>query len=91
MNAFAKTDILTEEQKHQFVVALEQSLDLRDDENGNQKWNCFHNYEFVHARRALDQLGLDVSATDKILEFCKENGGYCDCEIMLNVVCGEEH
>jgi alanine racemase len=90
MNNFAKTDILTENQKHLFVAGLEKGLDLRKDEDGKTIWNCYHNYEFVHARRALDQIGMSVEQIDEVLEFCKKNGGYCDCEIMLNVICGDE-
>ena len=90
MNNFAKTDILTEEQKHLFVAELEKGLNLRKDENNNPIWSCYHNYEFAHARRSLDQIGISTEKVNEVLDFCKKNGGYCDCEIMLNVICGEE-
>ena len=89
MSAFADTDLLTEEQKFQFVRLLEAGLDLQQND-GQDTWKCLHNYEFVHARRALDQLGLSTETTEQLLRFFQKNGGYCDCEIMLNVVVGDD-
>ena len=41
---------------------------------------CRHDHR--HAKAALSVLGFDVESS---LAFFKEHGGFCDCEIMLNI------
>lgn len=86
MTPFAKTKLLTEAQKHEFASGLEAALNLQSDGS----CNCRHDYEFVHARRVLDQMGLDTKKVEEVLKFFEENDGHCDCEIIMNVICGEE-
>jgi hypothetical protein len=86
MSNFEKTDLLTEEQKHQFVRLLVRSLDLRNDEEGKSTWNCSN--ELDHAIKALADMNFDSEKILEILHFFRDNGGYCDCEIMMNVVYG---
>jgi len=40
--------------------------------------------EFVYARKILDQMNVTKEEQNKFLEICKEYGGYCDCEILMN-------
>jgi hypothetical protein len=70
-----------------FANALYQLMEW--DENG---WKCDgdeiqnpEHLELVHRRaKAVMALmgGIDI---EKSLSFFKEHGGYCDCEILLNV------
>lgn len=44
---------------------------------------CKH--DFSHAKRIMNKMGgIDVPAS---LAFFKQHGGYCDDEILLNVMC----
>jgi hypothetical protein len=38
----------------------------------------------TYTRRFLKEKGIDEETIESFCEFCKENGGYCDCEIMYN-------
>lgn len=78
MSAFNSTPVLSHEQKISFVRDLEKALELKP---------CDHSYPLVHARRILDQLGLGLDKTNEVLSFFAEHGGYCDCEIIMNVIC----
>jgi hypothetical protein len=43
--------------------------------------NCTHNHR--HAEQVMSEMGgVDIPAS---LEYFEEHGGYCDCEILLNV------
>lgn len=74
MNVWEKTNLLSEVNKQKFVTILQDSL-------GH---SCKHNH--YHAKRTLRGLGLKVSEVNTLLEFFRENGGYCDCEILLNII-----
>jgi hypothetical protein len=50
--------------------------------------NCENDY--LYAKRILDRFGFSEIKKQNIFNFFKENGGYCDCEIMLNVVWGPD-
>ena len=57
---------------------------------GNQKsptWKCYHDYRFT--KKILKKYFKDIDAK-KFIEFCKKNGGYCDCEILFNVEIGDK-
>ena len=84
MTAFDTTDLLTHDQKILFIQELDAALDLRQ-EDGKDVWNCYHNHS--HARRILGEMGLDV---EKIVTFFEKHGGFCDCEIIFNVIGAEE-
>ena len=45
---------------------------------------CAHDHR--HAIAALQALGCDV---EESLAFFREQGGYCDCEIMLNIAAAD--
>ena len=49
--------------------------------DGEWIWSCDN--QLTHTRRILEEMGdIDVEAT---MKYFKENGGYCDCEIIWNV------
>jgi hypothetical protein len=64
-----------------FWGVLSSRLTVRD-EGGKPSWSCQHDYRHARAVLADEWPKLDVEAT---LEFFREEGGYCDCEILLNV------
>lgn len=45
------------------------------------KWKCHHDYRF--ATKILDS--IDGINTEQSIAYFRENGGYCDCEILFNV------
>jgi len=60
---------------------------------GEGEWSCDgdgsgeSNPEHVHryAKTMMRNMGnVDIEGT---LAYCKEHGGYCDCEILFNVSC----
>lgn len=48
-------------------------------------WDCDGDLSRTEAVAFV--MGLDITKT---LEFCKANGGHCDCEVLINVDGGEE-
>ncbi len=43
---------------------------------------CFHDTR--HAQRVMDDLALSDESANALLDWCCDNGGFCDCEIVLN-------
>ncbi len=41
--------------------------------------------QFTYAKEILTLMEIDKAKQEEFLELCKENGGYCDCEILMNV------
>ena len=37
-----------------------------------------------HAMRTMDELGLTDDVSNALMDWCNDNGGYCDCEIAGN-------
>ena len=37
----------------------------------------------TYTRKFLKEKGIDDETIESFCEFCKENGGYCDCEIII--------
>jgi Protein of unknown function (DUF2695) len=48
--------------------------------------SCFHDTR--HAQQVADAMPLNHEKTQTLLDWCADNGGYCDCEILYNT---EEH
>ncbi len=49
--------------------------------------------DFIFAKNILTSMRIEKAEQEKILELCKEYGGYCDCEILMNAapkLLGEE-
>ena len=45
---------------------------------------CKH--DTVEAERVIESLGLRSADSRRLLEWCEDNGGFCDCEIVLNTI-----
>jgi len=43
---------------------------------------CFH--DLRHSLQVIEALRLSEAETDALLDWCNDNGGYCDCEIAAN-------
>ena len=59
---------------------------------GGDEWKC-GGPEFPYAREILTAMRIPQIDQEKVLEICKENGGHCDCEILMNAarfLLGEE-
>ena len=50
--------------------------------DGKAVWDCDSEQDRPRARAILTDMGFDV---EKSLLYFEEQGGYCDCEIVLNV------
>jgi len=40
---------------------------------------------FVSSRRILTEMGLTLNEVEESIEYFQHNGGFCDCEVVLNV------
>ena len=47
------------------------------------KWRC-GGKEFTYSKKVLNTMNISKEDQEKFLEICKEFGGYCDCEILMN-------
>jgi len=47
------------------------------------KWRC-GGKDFEYSRKVLDQMKVSKEIQNLFFEKCKEYGGYCDCEILMN-------
>ncbi len=70
--------LLTQLQLNVFLYALERKYKFNGDE-----WECGGS-EFLYARKILESMGISPIDQEKLLEICKENGGCCDCKILMN-------
>jgi len=55
-------------------------------------WKC-GGPQFTYAKKILSLMKIDKAEQEEFLELCKEYGGYCDCEILMNAapkLLGEE-
>lgn len=55
-------------------------LDVR-----NGGWHCAGGRDKRHSRRILFAMGLSPGAVAATLAFFERHGGYCDCEVWMNV------
>jgi hypothetical protein len=50
--------------------------------------NCTHDDEYRHAKRVMAEMGgIDI---EQSLALFRKHGGYCDVEILLNVISDEQ-
>lgn len=50
----------------------------------NFTWKCGGKPEMPLARRILEKMGVQSKKIETFLDWCREHGGCCDCEIMWN-------
>lgn len=66
-----------------FMERLEgvEGCNFHDNSDGNMTWRCAHNHDLA-TKILADMGGFDAKAS---IESFEDNGGYCDCEIVLNM------
>jgi hypothetical protein len=74
---------LTCPQLREFSGRLEEVLDLRE-VGGDLTWDCAHDH--AATRRILAEMGLPEREIDAACAEFEALGGFCDCEIVLNVI-----
>ncbi len=58
-----------------------EGCNLTLDKDGQPTWKC--NHDHAKARSILTAMGnIDIKES---ISYFEQNGGYCDCEILLNV------
>jgi hypothetical protein len=77
---------LTAGQVQAFGSALEGALNLRE-EDGHWTWDCGHDH--AASNRILGDLGLSYQQIEEVIAELNDRGGHCDCEVILNVLCGQ--
>jgi hypothetical protein len=73
------------ERWEEFVGRLEgpEGCFIRTKDDGGLVWDCFNDH--TGAKRVLRAMGCSDGQIDVTLEYCRRHGGYCDCEILMNV------
>ncbi len=59
------------------LTAFFENLQMRFEHDG-----CWHDTR--HAQVAIDDLGLTDVQANRLLDWCNDKGGFCDCEIAAN-------
>lgn len=47
------------------------------------RWTCFGDHRAC--RRILEEMGATEAVIDDATRFFRQKGGYCDCEVLMNV------
>jgi hypothetical protein len=55
------------------------------EEDGKIRWDCTGDFNKPLAVGILANMGLHEEDIAVTLRFCEQEGGHCDCEILLNV------
>jgi len=50
---------------------------------GEHGWTCFGDLRFT--RQLLALMGMRPAPIDVCIAYFKDHGGYCDCEVIINV------
>jgi hypothetical protein len=80
----------------EFLERLEgpEGCNFHEDEDGEEYWYCANDAGFnpttpelvhVFSRAVLLKMGLSQEAIAASIEYFREHGGYCDCEVIWNV------
>lgn len=59
-------------------------INLRD-EGGKVQWECAHGADKSNAERILRDMGYGDDEIRSSIAYFEARGGFCDCEIVLNV------
>ena len=71
---------------HIFVSKLEGPLGCNfrtEDADTPLLWDCEHNHKY--ATKILGMMGYTPGQIKKTIEYFRQQGGYCDCEVLFNV------
>ena len=60
-----------------------EGCDFREDDSGSPSWRCLGGHSL--AEGILRDMGASDDDLAATIEYFKRNGGYCDCEILVNV------
>jgi hypothetical protein len=52
---------------------------------GETTWACDCSEVMPLTRHILDEMGLTGDEVEESIEYLRANGGFCDCEVLLNV------
>ena len=81
--------VMTEEdpQWEEFVERLigSEGCDVRLSESGRNIWRCGGDEDKKFAIGILQKMGLTAEAVRESCLYFESRGGYCDCEILMNV------
>ena len=77
------------ERWNEFAERLEgpEGCNFRRDDKGEMTWNCAGGTDKSLAVAILHRMGEDIDIPASLAYF-EEHGGFCDCEIIFNVVEG---
>lgn len=64
-----------------FTMLLDMNLDYKEDKDKKATWNC--DCTLKGTKEILKIMAMDI---DKSIKYLEEHGGYCDCEVMMNVI-----
>ncbi len=59
-------------------------VNFRYDEAGELCWDC-DSSEIIYAVRILQLMGFDQDSIHASLDYYRDHGGFCDCEILINI------
>ena len=65
-----------------FIALLEKKVNFRKKRDGNLTWTCDRKLTFT--RQILRSKFPGVSI-EKTIKYLQDRGGYCDCEVLMNV------
>lgn len=80
-NAFVLTDVFDGDERYEFAQRLDEVL------GGVDGGRCRSTPE--NTVMVLEELKTSPEKIDAIVDFLQDHGGFCDCEVMLNVVFGD--
>lgn len=76
---------LTDVQAQALFDCISNRINVRVDETGRYRWDCDHTLR--HTKAWLQARG--IHPITPVFEELKSKGGYCDCEVLLNVSLGD--
>ncbi len=59
-------------------------VNFRHDDEGELCWDC-DSSEIIYAVRILQLMGFNQDSINVSLDYYRDHGGFCDCEILFNI------
>lgn len=80
------SDIMTQDHPewNEFIERLsgQEGCDFKEDKNGKVTWTCKGGTDKTKATEILTSMDISIPES---LEYFEANGGFCDCEIIMNI------
>lgn len=75
---------MTDEQRIEFFNRLESKVyvNLRENSSGMMSWTCYGDLRFTW--EILKKMRISKSVSQDFVGRLRDNGGHCDCEVVLN-------